>query len=177
MKLNASDLSGVQEYKKGFRLSVQIAPESVEDAKTAVDNFGDGEIEVTISKRSKKRSLSANNYAWLLIGKIAAMIGTPKDDVYRHAVREIGDNYDAIRIPREAFPGFQQRWEQDHIGWFCDELLINDPEYTDVICYYGSSQYDTRQMSRLIDFLVAEASELGISTMTPEELERMVGAW
>lgn len=38
----------------------------------------------------------------------------------------------------------------------------------------GSSQYNTREMSRLIDGLVSECKECGIETLTPEELERMM---
>jgi hypothetical protein len=41
----------------------------------------------------------------------------------------------------------------------------------------GSHTYDTREMSRLIDGTVEEAKELGIETLTPEQLERMKASW
>ncbi len=41
----------------------------------------------------------------------------------------------------------------------------------------GSSDYDSREMSKLIDGLVAEAKELGIETLTPEELHEMNERW
>jgi hypothetical protein len=43
--------------------------------------------------------------------------------------------------------------------------------------YYGSSGYDTKQMSILIDGLVADAQELGIDTMTPTELAKLKTLW
>ena len=52
-----------------------------------------------------------------------------------------------------------------------------DNGYTNVMFYQGSSVYDTKQMSILIDGLVADAKELGIETMTPDELERIKTAW
>ena len=38
----------------------------------------------------------------------------------------------------------------------------------------GSSQYDTAQMSHLIDGLVSECREAGIETATPDELRHML---
>ena len=44
-------------------------------------------------------------------------------------------------------------------------------------CYKGSSLYDTLEMSRLIDGVVSDAQELGIDTMTPEEIREMKERW
>ena len=41
----------------------------------------------------------------------------------------------------------------------------------------GSSEYDTKEMSHFIDGIVAEAKELGIETLPPDELESMMKAW
>ena len=38
----------------------------------------------------------------------------------------------------------------------------------------GSSTYDTSEMSKLIDGLVSECQELGIETIPPKEIERMM---
>ena len=39
--------------------------------------------------------------------------------------------------------------------------------------YGGSHTYDTREMSILIDGTVQEAKDLGIETMTPDQIEEM----
>ncbi len=46
-----------------------------------------------------------------------------------------------------------------------------------VVLYYGSSTYDTKQMSSLIDQLIFDAKELGIETATPQELARYKEEW
>ena len=43
--------------------------------------------------------------------------------------------------------------------------------------YKGSSEFDTREMSIFIDGIVYEAEELGIQTMTPNEIARIKAAW
>lgn len=61
-------------------------------------------------------------------------------------------------------------------GWVA-EKMGRSGGMTDVVAYYGSSSYDTFEMSRLIDEIVAEAKDLGIETMPPEELERLIQSW
>jgi 16S rRNA U1498 N3-methylase RsmE len=41
----------------------------------------------------------------------------------------------------------------------------------------GSHTYNTAEMSRLIDATVEEAKELGVETLTPDQLERMKASW
>ena len=39
--------------------------------------------DLTIEKRKEKRSLDANNYLWLLIGKLSEKLGKKNTDIYR----------------------------------------------------------------------------------------------
>lgn len=43
--------------------------------------------------------------------------------------------------------------------------------------YNGSSSYDTKQMSRLIDYVVQDAKSLDIETMTDRELSLLKEGW
>lgn len=49
--------------------------------------------------------------------------------------------------------------------------------WTEVYLYIGSSKYNTKEMARLIDYVVEECKPLGIDTMTPDEIERLKAAW
>lgn len=126
----------------------------------------------------EKRSLDANAYAWVLLGKLAAVIGVPKEQIYRETVRCIGDNFEIIPIRCDAVDKFVSAWERNGIGWVCDRTGSSKlPGYENIIAYYGSSTYDKTQMSRLIDLIVQECREQDIETMTPEELSRLKGEW
>ena len=57
------------------------------------------------------------------------------------------------------------------------QVLGDGKLYRVYIIMRGSHTYDTAEMSKLIDGVVSEAKQLGIETMTPEELERMVSTW
>ena len=43
--------------------------------------------------------------------------------------------------------------------------------------YKGSSEFDTREMSVLIDGIVSEAKALGIQTETPQKIAEMKSLW
>ena len=43
--------------------------------------------------------------------------------------------------------------------------------------YRGSSTYDSKEMSLLIEGTVSDAKDLGIETIPPDELERMMLMW
>ena len=81
-------------------------------------------------------------------------------------------------IKNKAVAHYKRIWETHGIGWICEEMGHSKLDgYTNVISYYGSSEYDTRQMSRLIDLIVMECKEQGIETMTPRELALLKEGW
>lgn len=140
--------------------------------------------EVTVEVKTKRgsRSLDANAYCWVLCDKIAATKGlmVKKTDVYRQAIRDYGVS-DTIAIKKEAAPKFIRDWDGDtqRYGKFCELMggSRTQPGYVWIRVYYGSSEYDTKEMSVLLDGLVADAQELGIQTETPDEIAKMKAMW
>lgn len=131
-----------------------------------------------LKKFTKPRSLDANAYAWVLLGKLAAVTRIPKNDIYRNLITEIGDNFEMLPIKNEAVEAFAERWGHGRIGWVVEVVGPSKLKgYTTVCAYYGSSVYDSRQMSRLIDLIVQECKQQDIETLTPMELERMKEEW
>ena len=123
-----------------------------------------------------KRSLRANAYVWELIGKIANVIGSTKEDVYREYIKDKGI-YRIITLNDEAVPTFIKVWSNNGLGWICDTSKTNEEGLIDVVAYYGTSSYNTKQMSYFIDYVVEEAKALGIPTETPDEIARMKSLW
>lgn len=134
-------------------------------------------IEVIIRHKRKKRSQDANSYAWVLMDKIAKVINSTKEEVYKDEIHKVGV-FDYVCIPTKALPQFIRNWNARGTGWLTE--VWHDckiPDCTKVCCYYGSSVYDTEQMARLIDEIVSDAKELGIETMTNKELAEIKREW
>ena len=150
------------------------------DARKFVSEMKPKKYAVEIKEHRKKRSLDANAYAWTLIGKLAAKLSTDgvvitPDQVYREAIRDVGDNYEVIPIRDDALERWQQIWTAKGLGWVCEVIGKSKIDgYTNTRCFYGSSVYDTAQMSRLISIIVDECKAAGVETMTPAELESLL---
>ena len=129
-----------------------------------------------IKEHKAKRSLNANAYAWTLIGKIANVIGNTKEEVYKEYIKNKGI-YRIITIDEKAAPTFIKVWEDRGLGWLCERSETKIAGLVDVIAYYGTSSYNTKQMAGFIDYIVQEAKELGVETLTPDEIERLKTSW
>ena len=57
------------------------------------------------------------------------------------------------------------------------EVSVNGQAGHQLQVYFGSSTFDTKEMSVFLDGIVSECKELGIETATPDELERMKQKW
>lgn len=137
----------------------------------------EGLREVELRKKSKRRSLDANAYAWVLIGKIAGAVGLSKDEVYRRAIKHVGGSYDIVCIRKDAADALMTRWAKKGLGWQSEKVPSKVDGCVNLMLYYGSSTYDTRQMSQLIDVIVEECKALGIETKTPRELALLKEEW
>ena len=141
------------------------------------DELADKDVSIEIKQARKRRSLDANNYAWVLIDKIAEKTGLRKSDVYRHAIKEIGGVSTTVCVQDFAVDRLRQGWEKNGLGWQTETIKAKIPGCTCVILYYGSSAYDSKQMSQLIDSLIQDAESLGIPTIDDHQVETLKGRW
>jgi len=150
---------------------------SKEDMRNLADELNGTEVDFTIKKYRKKRSLDANSYMWVLCTKISEKTGISKDEIYRLNIKE-GNQYTPLPIREDAVEEFSQIWSTHGTGWFTEIKDNSKLEgYKLVFAYHGSSTYDTKQMSDLIDRVVQDAKAQGIETMTPQELQALTEAW
>lgn len=131
---------------------------------------------ITFGKYKQKRSLDANAYYWVLCGKLAEVLNLPPKEIYRQHIRDIG-NYQTICMKQEAVQEFAKLWCRDHEGRLIETKKSSLKGCTTVLAYYGSSDFDTKQMSRLIDNCIQDCRSVGVETMTPAELDRLIGRW
>ena len=130
---------------------------------------------LTVDKPKKEKSNEANSYYWVLIGKLSEKIGVPPKEIYRQHIQDVGGNYEVVPIRDDAVETWIKNWRNKGLGWVCESLGESKLRgYTNVICFYGSSTYDSGQMSRLINLCIDDCKANGIETMTPSEVALMM---
>lgn len=137
-------------------------------------------LEVNIKKWRKGRSSDANALMWALCRDIGRAMKPPISDkeVYRKAILDVGE-YMPVPVKEDAVDALRERWKVNGIGWL---LEVEDDSklkgYKRVRLYYGSSTYTTEEMSRLLDYLIDDAQQMGIVLpATPEQIEQAKRMW
>lgn len=131
-----------------------------------------------VKEYRRKRSLDANSYAWVLIHKLAEATRMTPVEVYREAIRNVGNNATPLCVREQDVAKIIRSWERNGLGWVVDNLGMSQVwGCRNLLAYHGSSTYDTEQMSRLIDNLVQDCKALDIETLSPEKLALLKEEW
>ncbi len=177
MQLKASNLQIRKSLNGDTELIFSVADKDNSIAKAiSEDNSLKGDIRLDFKKWRERRSLDANAYMWVLLGKIAEHkdIQSTAEELYKKYIKNVGV-YEIIPIKTIAVDAYINRWKRNGMGWFCEvlgESKLNG--YTNIITYFGSSSYDSAEMARVINEIIIDAKELGIQTATPEEQQKML---
>jgi hypothetical protein len=179
ISIKVSDPRVSQEYRSGARISFAIEDGQLTAAKLLADELREGSISLECKKWKQKRSLDANAYMWVLVDKIAQATRQKPVDIYRQAIKEVPGASTIVCVHNKAKDVLMQQWQAKGLGWQVYDMgeAKNIADCSVLKLYYGSSTYDTSQMSFLIDSICESARELGIETLTPFELEGMKAQW
>lgn len=137
------------------------------------------DVSAELSKWTHKRSLDANAYFHVLCEKIARAVKAGNDETKRNLVLEYG-----IQKHREdgspswfVIPKGENPLERSKYPKWFTSVIVNGKESDAYIEYKETHTMDTAEMAALIDGTISECKELGIETLTPAELERMMSTW
>jgi hypothetical protein len=165
-------------YSENFLEELRRPSNIVTIGSYSLDNIPLSEVSVgTIEEFSEKRSLSANAYFYVLVGKLANALHASTTEVHNWLIAEYGQvDTDLGMVSLEERIDWR-RLDQIHLKPTAEYIIDNDLAFRKYWVVRGSHTYNTKEMSRLIDGTVQEAKNLGIETMTPDELERLKATW
>lgn len=120
-----------------------------------------------IKERKERRSLTQNAYYWVLNGKLAAALGMSREEMHFHLLKSYA--------PCEVMSVLERVPLADYFK-YCEvyaQGTLNGRTYNHVRIYKGSSKMDSAEFARLLDGTIQECEQLGIQTMTPQELAQL----
>ena len=147
----------------------------------ALDGLSGKELEIKIGPFKETRGPRANAYFHVLCTKIAEKIGTSMIEVKNRMIADYGQvAYDETGALDWSVKPATFNWTKSvDTHYQPTDRLVNDKGnlYPLYIVMRPTHTYNTAEMARIIDGTVEEAKGLGIETMTPEQLHRMISAW
>lgn len=155
----------------------QIIISTDKDICPYAEELKDCELNCRLKKYRKKRSLDANAYCWVLLDKLAHTLNVPKEELYRDYIKNIGGNSITGCYKECDADKMCSGWESKGLGWQTERFESKIDGCVNIIFYEGSSQYDSEQMSSLINLIVQDCDALGIETKTPNEILKMLALW
>lgn len=132
-------------------------------------NFKAGNYE--IERKKKKRSTDANAFCWKLCTEIANVLRTDKDSIYVDMLKKYGQSDIVSVVSSVDVKGYFKYYDEFGKG------TVNGKEFTHYKVYKGSSEYDTKEMSILIDGIIDEAKALDIEVISEREKSLLLEEW
>ena len=132
-------------------------------------NFKAGNYE--IERKKKKRSTDANALCWKLCTEIANVLRADKDSIYVDMLKKYGQSDIVSVLSTVDVKGYFKYFDEFGKG------TVNGKEFTHYKVYKGSSEYDTKEMSILIDGIIDEAKALDIEVISESERALLLSEW
>lgn len=131
-------------------------------------------LSIKAVKHREKRSLDSNAYCWVLMQKIAEKVNSDKWSIYLQCLERYSGKFTHMIVKENAIEYAKEIFRTCvDLG----EVTVNGQTGHQLQVYYGSSTFDSKEMSVFLDGIISECKELGIQTMTPDEVERMNALW
>ena len=158
----------LSECNKTWLLNMEIVNNEVEKLKKIIDSEKPKVIDISI--KTEKRSLDSNSYMWTLINKIAIKNSSTEKEIYKIMLRDYGAKEYAvakIEIRKELMKAYK-------FVEIVKDVKVDGKAGKLFRLIRGTSTYDTKEMSIMINGIVEEAKALGIQTVSQKEIDEMI---
>lgn len=113
---------------------------------------------------------------WVLCNSLADKLNLKGVEVYREHIKDI-NVCKQMTLPKNEFNTLQTAWGMIGDGWIVEKLDITADDEIIANFYYGSSTYNTAQMSKLIKNIEEDCKEQGIPVLEDLKVEKMLKEW
>lgn len=173
MKFTVTDLQIIQNWQ-GISILVPLPLSEAEEVAGLKKKADEGKpLQFELKPVKKQRSLDANAALWVLLGEMAAKLRTSKDELYLEMLSRYGV-FTHVVVKPNVVDRVKGEWRTvRELG----EVTINGQKGIQLQCYFGSSTYDTPEFTRLLDGVISEARELGITLISDADRALMLAEW
>lgn len=170
----------VRTFDGGFILNFSTRLEEIPIEELNSLKMAKNGLKIDVCRYREQRSVNANAYFHLLVNKIAKKLNISDDECKVKMNLEYGTIATSKKTGKEVvikLPSDVDITEfYDYAKWI-GEKEEKGLKLSYYVLYKQTHTLDTKEMSKLIDGVVAEAKELGIQTLDELELKKMADEW
>lgn len=123
-----------------------------------------------ITPHKEKRSLDANGMLWSCLQEMATSLHTDKWSVYLMMLKRYG-KFSYVIVHPNAVEAMKKQWrELEVVG----EVDVNGKKGIQLLCYYGSSTYNTKEFAVLLDGVISEMKEMGLTPPPTKDMQLII---
>jgi len=170
MKIETTDIDWL-EFSNGDYVKIKIPNNLKEKIHNIIESDKIKILELKIKRN--KRSLDANAALWVMLDKMAKKMHTTKDELYIEMLDRYGV-FTHIIVKPEAVHRVKEEWRTvRQLG----PVTIKGKTGIQLQCFFGSSQYNTEEFSKLLEGVIEEAKLIGVEFISKEDLTLMLEEW
>lgn len=155
-------------------LTIDRSTSNIKEVQATRDLLGkEKDIEATLKEKKKRRSLDANAMLWNIMNEIAIILNTTKDEVYLEMLDRYGV-FTHIVVKPDIVEKVKKEWR---IVRELGSVVVNGTVGVQLQCYFGSSSYNSKEFSVLLEGTIYEAKELGIEVISERERQLLINKW
>lgn len=135
----------------------------IENLYSDIDLELDKDYVLEIKEAKSKRTIQQNKYMWALIRAIANHETMNQDEceIYSLALEEANAKYIYLLGVPEAEDELKKNFRAVRV---VRPTIENGKQFIVYKCFIGTSKMDTKEMTKVLDIIIAWAEELGIET-------------
>lgn len=149
-----------------FRSKRPVVSFEVQAEPEALEKYMDIDLDISFSRHRNRRSIDANAFLWACLGEIARAINSDTWSIYLYMLERYG-KFTHILVKPEAVEQVRQVWRETKIVGEKDGMI-------QMLCFFGSSTYNTKEFSQLLDGVVSEMKEMHLETPPDEEMKQLL---
>lgn len=151
-----------------FALSTEAGSAAAE-----LEKMAESDLRIRVVRYRKPRSNNANAMFWHCVTEIANALGIDTWTVYIDQLRQFGKSTFIVVKPNMVESVKAQWRESLELG----PIKVNGKEAVQMHVFFGSSTYNTEEMSKLIDGAIQTMEDLDLPLPIPADVKAALEQW
>lgn len=144
---------------------IQASPEDLEKYKNK-------DLDISFVQHRARRSLDANACLWACLGDIAKAINQDNWSVYLLMLERYG-KFTHILVKPEVVEAVRLQWRETKI---VGETQVDGKPMVQMLCFFGSSTYDSAEFSRLLSGVISEMQDMHLEVPASAEMKAILAS-